>query len=350
MRYGFFHVDISCDIFSFSNAEISCIMIPNAHEAPSIRWMLVQRGPKRSVESVETGKEVLMNKIGIVTDSNSGLKKEEAEELQIKVLAMPFYFEETCYYEDITITREEFFEKMDAGLAVQTSQPSPEMVQRLWDEALQEYEQILYFPISSGLSGSYMTAMVMSQQEEYEGKVFVVDDGRVSTPLLSMLLDAIDLIEKGLDAEEIRGILEEQREKMSVYIAMGTLEYLKRGGRIDARKAALGNLLNIKPILSLGTGTFDVYKKSRGSKRAHTEMIEAIRNDLNTRFAEEYRNGNVRILVATSADECETNAWIQEVKEAFPGMEVLSGYLSLGACCHIGPGALGIGCACKPQL
>ena len=170
-----------------------------------------------------------MRAIGVVTDSHSGIGRKEAEELGIYVLPMPFYIDGQCYYENITLSREEFFEKLDSGADISTSQPSPADVMGLWDRALKEYEKILYIPISSGLSGSCATAAALAREEPYEGRVLVVDNGRVSTPLHRSVLDCLELIGEGYPAETIREILEEARDKMVIYVGVDTLEHLKRG-------------------------------------------------------------------------------------------------------------------------
>lgn len=287
-----------------------------------------------------------MKKISIIADSYSGISQQEASELGMKVIPMPFYCQDNCYYEGVSMNREEFFRLFNAGEKITTSQLSPETVMDAWREALKESDAVLYFPLSSGLSGSCQTAMAFAQDEEFEGRVFVVDHGRISTPLYCTILDAIELIEKGLDAGQIREILEEEREQMSVYLAVETLEPLKRGGRITSASAALGTLLNIKPVLSLGVGVLDVCQKVRSMKKARKTMLELIREDMDTKFAEYLKNGELKLLAATSADEETTRGWIEEIQEAFPGMEVTCKFLTLGVASHVGEGALGVGCAC----
>ncbi|MGN1157021.1 MAG: DegV family protein [Agathobacter sp.] len=290
-----------------------------------------------------------MHSILVATDSHSGLSQKAAKELGIKVLPMPFFFGEECYFEEVSLTREAFFERLNAGEAVSTSQPTPDSVIEFWREGLKEYKTILYVPMSSGLSGSCNTAMMLAQDEEFEGKVFVVDNGRVSTPLVRSLMDALEMVQEGMSAAEIKEVLEAEKEKMSIYIAVETLEYLKKGGRISAATAALGTMLNIKPILKLGVSLLDTYKKSRGMKKAKKEMLEAIQSDLENEFKEYYDRGEAYLLAATSANEQETAEWVAEIKEYFPGMDVLAGNLSLGICCHTGEGALGVGISCRPK-
>jgi DegV family protein with EDD domain len=290
-----------------------------------------------------------MSEIGIATDSHSGITPVQAEQMGVRVLPMPFYVEEECFYEEVSITRAEFFNQLNADKKVSTSQPSPEAVMEFWREGLNEYDEIIYIPMSSGLSGSCGTAMMLAQDEEFEGKVFVVDNGRISTPLVRSIMDAQEMVADGFDAAKIKEVLEAEKDKMSIYIAVETLEFLQKGGRISATTAALGTVLNIKPILKLGVGLLETYKKSRGMKKAKKEMLEAIREDLDVTFKEYHEKGEAYLLVATSADKETTDSWIEEVKEAFPGMDVLAGNLSLGICCHTGEGALGVGISCRPK-
>ena len=290
-----------------------------------------------------------MKRVGIVTDSHGGISMEEAKELGVKVVPMPFYFGDDCYYEGVSITRNDFFERLNNGENVSTSQPSPEAVMEMWREGLTEYESILYMPISSGLSGSCNTARILASEEEFEGKVFVVDNGRVATPMHRSILDALELIEEGLSAKEVQNTLEKYGSKMSIYIAVETLEHLKKGGRITPATAAIGTVLNIKPILKLNTGVLENYKKSRGMKKARQEMLAAMKHDFEVTFKEYADKNEIYLMAASSADESTTQEWVNEIKEYFPGMEVLCDDLSLGICCHTGEGALGIGCSCKPK-
>ncbi len=290
-----------------------------------------------------------MKTVGIMTDSHSSIKPKEAQEKGIFVMPMPFYIDDECYYENVNLTQAEFFEKMKGKAKVSTSQPSPEAVMQMWDEALKQYDELVYIPISSGLSGSCSTASMLAQEDEYEGRVFVVDNGRVATPLHRSILDAIELIEQGCSAKEVKETLEKYREKTVVYVAVETLEYLKKGGRVSATSAMIGGLLNIKPILKFDVGSLEVFQKCRGFVKAKHAMIDAMKHDLETVFAEEYAAGEVYLLAATSAPKEVTESWVQEIRTAFPEMEVMCDDLSLGVACHIGPGGLGIGCSCKPK-
>ena len=200
-----------------------------------------------------------MKPIGIVTDSHSGISQMRARELGVKVLPMPFYFGEECFYEDVSLCREEFYARLQAGEPVSTSQPAPTEVMALWDEALQEFDKILYMPISSGISGSCATASALASEEPYEGRVLVVDNGRVSALLHRAVLDGLELIEEGYSAEEIKDILEASRADMVIYIAVQTLENLKKGGRITPAVAALGTILRLKPVLTIQGEKLDAF-------------------------------------------------------------------------------------------
>ncbi len=289
-----------------------------------------------------------MHSIGIATDSHASIPPEVAASLGVRVLPMPFTINGQDYLEGVTLSREEFFtfQRQEADIA--TSQPAPADVMALWDEMLQEHESVLYMPMTSGLSGSYATAAALAEDEPYAGRVFVVDTGRIATPLHVMILDAMALVQQGLTAQEARARLEASRDNVTIYIAVDTLTYLKKGGRISPAAAAIGTVLNIKPILKLATGKLDAFRKTRGFNKAREAMIEAIRSDLAIRFKDAHARGEVTLMAATSASEEETAAWIAEIEEAFPGMPVICDYLSLGVSCHTGEGALGIGLSCKP--
>lgn len=290
-----------------------------------------------------------MKKIGIVTDSHSSISPEQAAILGVHVLPMPFMIDGADYLEGVTLTREQFFAYQRAGAEISTSQASPADVLALWDELLLEYETLLYMPISSGLSGSCQTAMGLAEDEPYKGRVFVVDNGRIATPLHRSILDALELIEKGFTAAQCKEALEQARDELTIYIAVQTLEYLKKGGRISAAAAAVGTLLNIKPILQLTTGKLESYKKARGMMKAKEIMLESIRSDLAIRFADAQSRGDVHLLAAGSASPEETAKWIAQIEAAFPGMPVLYDDLSMGVSCHSGEGALGIGLSVRPR-
>lgn len=289
-----------------------------------------------------------MGTTGIVTDSHSGISQEEAQKLGIFVLPMPFYMNETCYYEGVNITRAEFLERLGRLENISTSQPSPEAVMELWDKALEIYHDILYIPISSGLSGSCQTAMMLAREEKYEGKVYVVDNGSVATPLHQSILDALELLETGCSAAEVKTRMEAVKTRAGIYIAVDDLKYLKHGGRISAGVALVGGLLNVKPVLHFDIGILELYKNCRGLKRAKQTMIEEVKKVIEQSYQREYEEGRLHIVAATSSGKEETDAWVNEIEAAFPGHKILCDDLSFGVTCHIGPGGLGIGYSCKP--
>ena len=290
-----------------------------------------------------------MEKVGIITDSHSGISQRQAEEMGIYVLPMPFYIDGECYFEGVSLTREQLFEKMRAKAKVSTSQPSLASVKEIWDRGLSRWEQILYMPLSSGLSGSCASAAAMAREERYAGRVFVVDHGRISTPLHRSILDAQELIAEGWDAREIKDLLEASKHETVIYLAVDTLDYLHMGGRISKSTAVIGSILNIKPVLKLDVGLLESYKNCRGSVKARHTMLEALKNDLATTFRAPMERGEVYLMAATGASDEETHKWIQEIQAAFPGMNVMCDPLSFGICCHTGPGALGVGISCKPR-
>lgn len=289
-----------------------------------------------------------MRTTGIVTDSHSGISQGEAQKLGIFVLPMPFYMNETCYYEGVNITRAEFLERLGRLENISTSQPSPEAVMELWDKALEIYQDILYIPISSGLSGSCQTAMMLAREEKYEGKVYVVDNGSVATPLHQSILDALELLETGCSAAEVKTRMEAVKTRAGIYIAVDDLKYLKHGGRISAGVALVGGLLNVKPVLHFDIGILELYKNCRGLKRAKQTMIEEVKKVIEQSYQREYEEGRLHIVAATSSRKEETDAWVNEIEAAFPGHKILCDDLSFGVTCHIGPGGLGIGYSCKP--
>ena len=291
-----------------------------------------------------------MKKIAVVTDSHSSISPAEASMLGVFVLPMPFDVDGQDYFEGVNLTRERFFAYQRAGAVIGTSQPAPAAVMEMWDKVLAEYETLLYMPISSGLSSSCQTAIAYAEEEPYAGRVFVVDNGRVGSPMHQSVLDALDLIKAGYSPAEIKKALEANRNEVVIYLAVETLEYLKRGGRISASAAAVGSLLNIKPILHLATGKLESYKKARGMNKACETMLEAIRSDLAIRFQEAHSRGDVRLLAAGSADKATTAKWLKQIGDAFPGMPILYDDLSMGVSCHTGEGALGVGLSVKPRV
>lgn len=286
----------------------------------------------------------MKNKIAIVTDTNSGITQEEAKKLGIYLIAMPFFINDNTYYEWITLSQEEFFKKLEADKNISTSQPSPGTVIELWDNLLKDYDYILHIPMSSGLSSSMETARMLSS--DYEGKVLVVDNKRISVTFRQSILDALYLIEKGLSAKEIQEILEKEALESIIYVTVDTLKYLEKGGRITPAVAALGSMFNIKPVLLIDGGKLDTYKKVRGLKSAQKAMIEAIKNDIENRF----KGTDYLIQTAYSGDLEQGKKWNETVKQAFPEHDVYNDVLPMSICCHVGPGALGITCVKKISL
>lgn len=284
-----------------------------------------------------------MGKIAIVTDSNSGITQSQAKELGIYVLPMPFMINEETFYEDITLSQEAFYEKLSEGAHVITSQPTPDSVMKLWDELLEEYDEIVHIPMSSGLSGSCQSASVLAQQ--YEGKVQVVNNQRISVTQRQSALDAKKLAEDGKNAAEIKKFLEDDKFSSSIYIMLDTLYYLKKGGRITPAAAALGTILKIKPVLQIQGERLDAFAKARTVTQGKNLMINAIRNDMENRFGG-VREENIWLQVAYTYDKAAADQLKAEVQEAFPGFDIHMDPLSLSVACHIGPGALAVAC-CK---
>ena len=282
-----------------------------------------------------------MKKIGIMTDSHSGILSEEAQRLGIKVLPMPFYIGEKVYREGVDLSRDEFYDMLRKGVDVSTSQPSPTEVMDMWKEMLKEYEEIVYIPLSSALSGSCMTAEAMANEDEFAGKVFVVDNQRISVTQRQSVLDAAKLAEEGKSAKEIKDILEADKLDSGIYIMVDTLKYLKKGGRITPAAAALGTLLRLKPVLQIQGEKLDAFAKARTVKQAKRIMLDAIHKDIETRMGGEVNMGNLHIAAAYTPGEG-VEQWLEEIRREFPDKEIVVDPLSLSISCHIGPGALAV--------
>lgn len=220
--------------------------------------------------------------IAFVTDSNSGITQAEGEKLGISVLPMPFMIDGETYLEDINLTQEKFYEMLALGADISTSQPSPETVTSLWDDLLKEHEMIVHIPMSSGLSGSCQTAMMLAQ--DYEGRVLVVDNQRISVTQRQSVLDGMEMAKRGFSAEQIKDELERTRFDSVIYIMVDTLKYLKKGGRITPAAAALGTLLRIKPVLIIEGEKLDAFSKARTMKQAKATMLAAVQKDMEVRF------------------------------------------------------------------
>lgn len=276
--------------------------------------------------------------VAVATDSNSGITQAQGAKHGIGVIPMPFLIDGKEYFEDVSITREEFFRKLEEGADVQTSQPSPESVTALWDKLLEDYEEVVYIPMSGGLSNSAQTALMLS--ESYEGKVQVVDNHRISCSQKQSVLQAVKLAREGWTAGEIKAFLLEHALDASIYIAVDTLKYLKKGGRVTAAGAALGTILNIKPVLQIQGEKLDAFAKVRGMKLAQEKMLEAVKNDVEGRFA----GSEVMIKGAYTCDEKTLAQWKKALSSAFPKHKISLDPLALSISCHIGAGSMAVVC------
>ncbi len=284
-----------------------------------------------------------MARIAIVTDSNSGIKPAEAEEMGVSVLPMPFYIDGKLYFEDITLTQEEFYRQLERDADISTSQPALGDVTALWDKLLADYDEIVHIPMSSGLSSSCQSARMLAG--DYGGRVQVVNNQRISVTQRQSVCDALTLAGQGWSAARIREELERRKFESSIYICLETLRYLKKGGRITPAAAAIGAVLGLKPVLQIQGEKLDAYAKVRGKKAARRTIIDAIRKDLDQRFAKEWAEGRVRLEIAYSGNPEEAEDWKRELMEAFPGQEFQMDPLSLSISCHIGLGALAAACS-----
>lgn len=284
-----------------------------------------------------------MKKIAVVTDSNSGITQDEAKEKGIYVLSMPFLIDDKEYFEGINLTQEQFYEKLAADADVSTSQPSMAAVTELWDKILEEYEEIIYIPMSSGLSGSCQTACMLAN--DYDGKVKVVDNQRISVTQRNAVLDALYLAEMGKSSQEIYDILMETKLDASIYVMVDTLKYLKKGGRLTPAVAALGTILRIKPVLQIQGEKLDTYAKARTAKQGIGIMLDAMKKDVEERFGSDTENLYFNVAHTNNLEGAEELK--QEIQKIYPGVEVYIGGLSLSVSCHIGPGCLAVALAKK---
>lgn len=284
-----------------------------------------------------------MSSVAIVTDSNSGITQSRGRELGIYVLPMPFFIDGELYYEDITLSQEQFYEKLGADSDISTSQPSPASVMELWEKVLKDYDEIVCIPMSSGLSSTCATASSIAA--EYNGKVEVVNNQRISVTQEQSVYDAMNLRDQGMSAAQIKKVLEEEKFQSSIYITVDTLKYLKKGGRVTPAAAAIGTVLNLKPVLQIQGEKLDAFAKVRGWKAAKKTMLNAIEKDLDGRFAE-VKDQMVLGMAYTCSRE-DAQEWKQEIMERFPGYEIVEEPLSLSVACHIGPGAMAVTCMKK---
>ena len=284
-----------------------------------------------------------MSKIAIVTDSNSGITQEEGRRLGVSVIPMPFFINEKMYLEGITLSQDEFYQWLKSDASISTSQPSPGETMGLWDDLLKEYDEIVQIPMSSGLSATCATAMGLAQ--EYEGRVHVVDNQRISVTQRQSVLDAIELAKEGKTAVQIKEILEANKFESSIYIMLDTLNYLKKGGRITPAAAALGSALRLKPVLQIQGEKLDAFSIARTKKQGVSKMLAAIEEDIKTRFGGLDNMENIHMEVAHTVNEEAALELLEMIKERF-GVETVDMYpLSLSISCHIGAGSLAVACS-----
>lgn len=285
-----------------------------------------------------------MSNVAIVTDSNSGITQSAAKGYGVHVLPMPFMINGETFFEDIDLTQEQFYERLTEGADISTSQPSPESVMNLWDSLLKDYDEIVHIPMSSGLSGSCQSAMMLA--EDYEGRVQVVNNQRISVTQRQSCLDAKLLASKGMSAKEIKDFLEADKFNSSIYIMLDTLYYLKKGGRITPAAAAIGTLLKLKPVLQIQGEKLDAFAKARTTAQGKSIMMNAIKSDIENRFGGLTEDKHIWLQIAYTYDRAAAEAFRQEIAEAYPGYDINVDPLSLSVACHIGPGALAFAC-CK---
>ena len=282
-----------------------------------------------------------MGNVAIVTDSNSGISQAEGKELGIYVIPMPFLVNGKLYFEDVDMNKEQFYHFLESDADLSTSQPSPGDVMDLWDKLLKEYDEIVHIPMSSGLSASCSTAMGLAQ--DYDGKVQVVDNQRISVTMQQSVMDAKHLAAAGKSAAQIKEILEKEALESSIYLMVDTLKYLKKGGRITPAAALLGSALNLKPLLQIQGDKLDAYKKVRGVKAAKKNMLEAMKKDVEGRFSDYVTKGQLKLHVAYTTDEETAKQWMEEVQNAFLDIPITRmDTLSFSVTCHTGPGVLAI--------
>lgn len=289
-----------------------------------------------------------MNKVAVITDSNSGITQEEGKKLGVFVIPMPFTIDGEIFLEDINLTQEEFYKKLECGAEISTSQPAVGDILDLWDKVLKDYDEIVHIPMSSGLSSSYNTAVMLSK--EYNGRIEVVNNQRISVTLKQTVLDALEMVEAGKMAREIKEHLEESKFDSSIYITLETLKYLKKGGRITNSAAALGELLRLKPVLQIQGEKLDAFAKARTKKMAKKIMLSAIKNDFEKRFGVPADGSGMHIEMAYSGNKDEIMEFYKELKEAYPNHDIVVDPLSLSIACHIGPGAIAIACSKKLEF
>ena len=283
-----------------------------------------------------------MSKVAILTDSNSGITQAQSKEMGVTVIPMPFFIDGEQYFEDINLTQEEFYKKLQEDADISTSQPSVGELQEYFDKLLKDYDEIVFIPMSSGLSGTCQTATMLA--DEYDRKVHVVNNQSLSVTQRQSVIDALNLAKKGYSALEIKEILEREKMESSIYITLDTLKYLKKGGRITPA-AAIGTVLRLNPVLQIQGEKLDAYAKARGKASAKKIMLKAMADDMEKRFADSFKKGRVHMEAAYAGNREEAEEWAEIVKEEYPQLDFHMDPLSLSVACHIGYGALAIACS-----
>ena len=285
-----------------------------------------------------------MLRTAIMADSNCGIMPAEEADYGIHILPMPIIIDGKTYFEGIDITMEGFYQKQTSGSVITTSQPSPGDVTDMWDRLLKTYDEIVFIPMSSGLSNTCQTALLLADDEPYKDRVFVVDNHRISVTQALAVLDAKALADEGKTAREIKDILEKEAMDATIYIAVDTLEYLKKGGRITSAAAALGTILKIKPVLTIQGGKLDSFAKARGMRSAFRVMLDALASDISSRLSHLREQRQLKIgLANTMMEEEKLEQFKNELQSAFPDLELVYFPLTMSIGTHVGPGGLGIG-------
>ena len=291
-----------------------------------------------------------MSKVAIITDSNSGISQSYAEQLGIYVVPMPFIIDEETYYEDISLNREQFYSKLLDDAEISTTQPSPDYIMNLWNTLLGQegYDEIVHIPMSSGLSGSCSTAMALSKEDDFEGKVYVVDNQRISVTQRRAVMDAVEMAREGKSAKEIHDKLMDMKFESSIYIMVDTLKYLKKGGRVTPAAAALGTILKLKPVLQIQGEKLDAFAKARTITQAKSLMLKAVKNDIETRFGGDVNDVWIAFAHTENMEEIEIfKEEFLKMYPDYPAEQIVIDHLSLSVSCHIGPGSLAIACTKK---
>lgn len=282
-----------------------------------------------------------MNKVKIITDSNSGILQVEGEKLGIFVIPMPFTVNGEDFLEEITMSQEKFYELLAKDADVKTSQPSQNYLEELWNGLLQDNDELLYIPMTSGLSATCSNAAALA--ENFGGKVFVVDNKRISVTQKESVYEAIAMRDQGKSAKEIKGYLESTKQLASIYIMLDVLKYLKKGGRISPAAAMLGDLLKFKPVLSSRGENFEKYAIVMSAKQGERKMIQKIKSEMETEFKEYYDGGKMTVSVAHTQNFAEAEKFKQMILTELPKLRFrFVDPLSLSVSCHIGPGSLAI--------